>query len=239
MFYLRIPMERIGVLVGKKGEVKAEIEKRSGVRLEIDSEDGAITVNEEKATEPVLALKAVDVVKAIGRGFSPETAFRLFSEDIYLELLDIRDYTGKNQKHVRRVRARVIGTKGKTRRIVEELSNAGVSIYGNTVAIIGGLEEVDIAKTAMDMLLSGSEHSTVYAWLEHQRRGMRLAEMGLQGEGIDSEEEPEDESEGDSKDGSDDDAEGEDGHEGLDGSEDKDTDENRDTDLDSDESKDN
>lgn len=185
MFYLRIPLERVGVLIGKMGETKAEIERRSGVRLEIDSEEGLVTINEEKAIEPVLALKAVDVVKAIGRGFSPENAFRLFDEETYLEMLDIREYTGKNQRHIRRVRARVIGSKGKTRRLIEELSNVSISIYGNTIAVIGGIEEVDIAKTALDMLLSGSEHATVYSWLEGRRREMRFAEMGVRGDEMD------------------------------------------------------
>jgi ribosomal RNA assembly protein len=44
---------------------------------------------------------------------------------------------------------------------------------GNTVYVIGTLESLGIAETAVDMLLSGSEHSTVYNFLENKRRGLK------------------------------------------------------------------
>jgi ribosomal RNA assembly protein len=119
------------------------------------------------------------MVKAIGRGFSPERAFRLINDDIYFTLLDIRDFVGKSQKHVRRVRSRIIGTKGRTRELIEELTGVSVSIYGNTVAIIGDSEELASAVSAVEMLLSGSEHSAVYAFLEKRKRASYLAGMRL------------------------------------------------------------
>jgi ribosomal RNA assembly protein len=93
--------------------------------------------------------------------------------------MDIRDYVGKNQKHVRRVRARVIGTKGKTRRLIEELTGVNVSIYGNTVGVIGESLEMNIAISAIEMILKGSEHSAVYSFLEKKRRDIELAEMNF------------------------------------------------------------
>ena len=177
MQYLRLPKERVGVIIGRKGETKQEIEDRSGVLVDVDSTTGEVTLETEKAKDPVLALKVIDVVKAIGRGFSPERAFRLFDEDVYLRGFDIRDYAGKNPKHVRRLRARLIGSKGKTRRVLEELTNTEISIYGNTIYIIGSLEELGIAETATDMLLSGSEHAAVYRFLEGRRRGLKISRL--------------------------------------------------------------
>ena len=37
---VKIPKERIGVLIGKGGKVKQQIEERCGVKIEIDSETG-------------------------------------------------------------------------------------------------------------------------------------------------------------------------------------------------------
>lgn len=179
MYYLRIPKERIGVLIGKNGEIKQNLEEITGISLEIDSELGDVTINDTHAKEPVMGLKVRDIVKAIGRGFSPEHAFRLLDEDIYFESIDIRDYVGRNIKHVMRMRARVIGTRGKTRKIIEMLTGVDISIYGNTVSMIGNVVEIGIAKTAIDMLLSGSEHSTVYKFLERKRRELKIAEMGF------------------------------------------------------------
>jgi ribosomal RNA assembly protein len=177
MQYLRVPKDRVGALVGKKGEIKLAIEERTGLELDIDSETGEIRLETEKAKDPLMALKVMDVIKAIGRGFSPERAFRLFDEDVYLRGFDIRDYTGKSQKHIRRMRARLIGSKGKTRRIIEELTNTDISIYGNTVYLIGSLEELSVAEVATDMLLSGSEHATVYRFVEAKRREMKFSAL--------------------------------------------------------------
>ncbi|UCE37207.1 MAG: RNA-processing protein [Thermoplasmata archaeon] len=177
MMYVKIPLERVGVLVGKNGEIKKKIEDETGTSLVIDSKSGDVTVDDSNSQDPILTLKSADMVKAIGRGFSPEKALKLLSDEVFFTLIDIRDYTGKNQKHVRRVRARLIGTKGKTRKLIEELTGVSVSIYGNTVGVIGESLEMNIAVSAIEMLLKGSEHSAVYGFLEKKRRDIELAEM--------------------------------------------------------------
>lgn len=179
MRYVKIPLERVGVLVGKKGEVKKRIEDETGLLIDVDSKSGDVTIDESKAKDPILGLKCGDIVKAIGRGFSPEKALRLLKEETYFSLIDIRDYVGKNQKHIRRVRARVIGTRGKTRRLIEELAGVNLSIYGNTIGVIGESLEVNIALAAIEMLLEGSEHSAVYGFLEKKRQDIEFAEMEL------------------------------------------------------------
>jgi ribosomal RNA assembly protein len=175
--FLKIPKDRIGAMIGPAGKVKREIEKKTGIGLDIDSESGEVTIHYDNAKDPAMVLKINDFVRAIGRGFSPERAYRLLKEDQYFAVLDIQDYVGKRLDSVRRMRARVIGTGGKTRRVIEELSEAELSIYGDTVAIIGDAEALDIAKTALDMILNGSEHSAVYSYLEHTRRERRLTEL--------------------------------------------------------------
>jgi ribosomal RNA assembly protein len=79
-----------------------------------------------------------------------------------------------------RMRARVIGTKGKTRRLMEDLTGAHISVYGSTVSIIGNSVQMPVARSAVDMLLRGSEHSTVYKYMERQRGHLRIAEMGFE-----------------------------------------------------------
>jgi len=57
-------------------DVKQQIEQH-GVILDIDSKIGDVIISSE---DSLAELDAERVVKAIGRGFSPEHAFRLFSE---------------------------------------------------------------------------------------------------------------------------------------------------------------
>lgn len=177
MQFVKLPKERVAVLIGKDGETKEFIERRTGAALKIDSETGDVSIDTEHMTEPFLILKVVDVVKAIGRGFSPEKAFRLFSDDIYFESVDIRDQVGKSQDRLIQVRSRLIGTGGRTRGVIEELTSANVSIFGNTVSIIGEITALYTAKKAIDMILCGSEHATVYKFLERKRRESKLAAL--------------------------------------------------------------
>ncbi|MEM2979320.1 MAG: RNA-processing protein, partial [Methanomassiliicoccales archaeon] len=67
----------------------------------------------------------------------------------------------------------------KTRKIIEDLTGASISIYGNTVSIIANSIQMPIAKTAVEMILRGSEHATVYRYLERSRPYLRIAEMGF------------------------------------------------------------
>ncbi len=176
---IRIPVDRVGVLVGKKGAVKLRIEKATGVRLSIDSEEGDVQIDLSGAKDQGTALAVANVVTAIGRGFSPQKAMLLLNDEYYLEVFDIRDYVGKRRESVIRMRSRVIGSGGKTRQIIEELTGVFVSISGNTVCLIGDIVQLEVAKKAVDMLLSGSEHAAVYHFLEGSRARLKVDEMGF------------------------------------------------------------
>ena len=179
MLYVKIPMRRIGVLIGENGETKKKLEEATGVKVEIDSEKGEVTIDEKQAEDPSYALTVQDIVKAIGRGFSEERAFRLLDDDTFLRMFDVRDFAGKNPKRVRQVRARLIGRGGKTRRLVEELTGVDVSIYGNTVGLIGDIVQLGVAEKAVEMLLEGSKHAAVYRFMEGSRASLRIAELGF------------------------------------------------------------
>ena len=179
MLYVKIPMRRVGVLIGENGETKKKLEDATGVKVVIDSENGEVTIDEKQAEDPSNALTVQDIVKAIGRGFSEERAFRLLEDDIFLRMFDVRDFAGKNPKRVRQVRARLIGTGGKTRRLVEELTGVDVSIYGNTVGLIGDIVQLGVAEKAVEMLLEGSKHAAVYRFMEGSRASLRMAELGF------------------------------------------------------------
>ena len=170
---LRIPKTRIAVLIGPEGKVKQRLEKATNTTITIDSEDGLVVIETKEDTEdPLATWKARDVAQAIGRGFSPHRAFWLLDEDVYLRVIDLEEYvTTPNQ--VRRVKGRVIGEGGKTRRNIEELTDTYVSVMGDTISIIGELENQEVAISAVLRLLRGAEHSSVYRYLNEQRRTLK------------------------------------------------------------------
>jgi len=173
--FVRIPKERVGVVIGPDGTTKKNIEEKLSVELEIDSDAGDVHISvSENATDPSTLFRAKDVVTALGRGFSPEHAFRLVrDEDVLMELIDLRAAFGKSEADLKRVKGRIIGLNGKTRRIIEELTDANVAVYGHTVGIIGTLEQVQVAREAIEMLVRGSMHSTVYRFLHRRRRELK------------------------------------------------------------------
>lgn len=177
-FIVNIPVERIGVLIGKGGVVKKTIEERLDVRLEIDSQSGSVKIELAKPLneggDPLALFKARDIVEAIGRGFSSERAFRLFSKNAILSIINIDDYVKRTRSNIVRVRARLIGQEGKTRRIIEETTDTYLSVYGDTVAIIGEDEEdVRAAEEAVISIINGAPHSSVYKFLNNYARMRR------------------------------------------------------------------
>jgi len=169
-----IPKDRIGVLVGPKGSVKARIQEKLFVSLTVDSESGNVGIGlRTDAPDPSSALRAKDLVQAIGRGFSPDRAFSLLNEDFTLGIIDLHDFFGKNESEIRRVDGRIIGREGKTRRIVEQLTGTQISVSGHTVGIIGTYESVSTAKDALEKLISGRQHGTVYKFLRKKRREIK------------------------------------------------------------------
>ena len=128
MRYVRIPLDRVGVLIGPSGKTKRTIEEQAHIKLEIDSQLGEVVFNEQELTDPLLIFKLENVIRAIGRGFSPEHAIMLFSDDMDFFIFDLHDYVGKRKSQVQRLKSRVIGTHGKTRRHFEEITNSYISI---------------------------------------------------------------------------------------------------------------
>jgi ribosomal RNA assembly protein len=173
--YARIPDDRIGVLIGPGGQTKREIARRTGASITVEDE-GQVRITSPD-TEPEHAMMGRDVVLAIGRGFSPPRALRLTKEGTVLTILDIKFETGKRAKGaLRRIRSRLIGTDGRARARIEELSGCSVSIYGATVSLIGEEAQMERATRAVELLLRGSEHSTVFHLLARLRRDDAAAE---------------------------------------------------------------
>ena len=161
-----IPHERIGVVLGREGATKTEIEQAFKVKLTISSDSGTIeVVPSEDNDDPSTILRARDVVTAIGRGFAPDRAMTLLDDDTVLDVIDLRELFGKNESDINRMKGRVIGSEGKMRRLLEEMTDAKVSVYGSTISMIGEFEEVSAARQAIEMLLKGKQHSSVYKFL--------------------------------------------------------------------------
>ncbi len=174
-----IPLDRVGVLIGKSGSVKAKIEKICSVSLLIDGQTGEISIRGNDDVEDVLPFKAEEIVMAIGRGFSPDKSMRLLEGENSLHIIDLREFVGKSSSQIGRIKARIIGEGGRVRKNVEELSGASICVYGRTVAIIGEGKQLRSAVNAITSLSSGSTHGKVYNDLQESRRRQKIERLQL------------------------------------------------------------
>ncbi|MHA3964582.1 MAG: KH domain-containing protein [Candidatus Thorarchaeota archaeon SMTZ1-45] len=169
---IKVPEDRVGVIVGRNGKVKRRVEELTNVKIEVNSE-GTVTITApENSEDPVLAWKARDIIRAMARGFSPKNAFSLIDDDMLLVVISLREVVGASQSQMKRVAGRIIGENGRTRRVIEQTTETKISVYGKTVSIIGMNPGLDYARRAIDMLIAGAPHSAVYSRLEKMRRDM-------------------------------------------------------------------
>lgn len=172
-YEIKVPKERVAVLIGKQGDTKKMLEKATHTKLEIDSDEGDIIIS---GSDTLGVYQTREVIQAIGRGFNPETALLLQNEDYVFEPINLKEYM-RNKNDLNRLRGRVIGREGKSRRLIEELSETNISVYGKTICIIGEAERANVARRAVISLLQGSPHGNVYNWLERQRRELKRRAM--------------------------------------------------------------
>jgi ribosomal RNA assembly protein len=168
-YTLKIPKERVAVLIGKKGEEKKQLEKTLGVNINVDSKEGDVII---KGNDALKVYTTREIVRAIARGFNPDVARLLLKVDFGFDIININEYA-KTKKDMERLKGRVIGQEGKSRATLEEMTGTNICVYGKTIGIIGPFDSLVIARRAVESLLSGSLHSGVYRWIEKRKGEIR------------------------------------------------------------------
>ena len=158
MISINIPQERKPIVIGKDCEIKADVEHRTKTKIKIGKEI-------EIEGDPESEAKASELVKAIGRGFSPHVAYKLLDEEVLLDVITIKG----TPNTIKRLMSRIIGTQGKAKKNIERLTDASIAVYGKTVSIIGNYKEINKARSAIEMLIAGRTHSHVWRQLERRR----------------------------------------------------------------------
>jgi ribosomal RNA assembly protein len=156
--------------IGKIKKNKKELEKSLNVKLSIKGRE--VTIEAEKDGDGLHEFIAERVIEALNIGFSVPCALQLRDEEYVFEKFNIKDISIKHS--MKEVRARVIGTKGRTKRIMETLSDCNIVIHDNDVGIIGHAEDIDETRTALNSLVRGSKPSNVYSFLEKKRARNKL-----------------------------------------------------------------
>ncbi|AWR96665.1 RNA-processing protein [Acidianus sulfidivorans JP7] len=145
-------------------QIIPKLKEISDVEIIYDDKTKAFNVN--SISNPYEAMKIVSVIKAIDYGFSVDDALKLMSDDYMMDVIDLKQVIGNNPDSLRRIKGRIIGENGKAKKIIQEYTGVLISIKDHIVAIIGIYDQLAIAKKAIELLIEGKEHSTVYKFLD-------------------------------------------------------------------------
>ena len=159
---IKIPEERLPIIIGVKGSTKRQIQRKTETKIKVDEE---ITIEGESLN----VLDAENVIKAIGRGFSPDIAYELLKEDTAFSITELP----RDARQRARIKSRLIGTGGKSRRNIERLTGTYVSVYGKTVCLIGKYENIYFAEQAIKKIIDGLPHRLVYEFLEGKQNELK------------------------------------------------------------------
>lgn len=140
---------------------KEKLEKILGVKITNRGKEVFISGNAE---DEFIAEMVID---AIEFGFPLTAALSIKREDNVLEILNIKDYT--KRKDFESIRARIIGSGGKTIKNLDLLTKCHLELKGNRIGIIGDPEYIKTVQEALILLIRGSKQANVYSYLEkHQ-----------------------------------------------------------------------
>lgn len=155
----------------KISEDKKILEKKLKVKFKLEGRK--VSVEGDEVNEYL----ASSVLEAIEIGFDTETALLLTETDFVLEKIEIKNLT--KRRNLQEVRARIIGSQGRTKELVEELTDCYISLHNNEVGVIGQSDRIKYCLQAIERLIHGSKQSSVYAYLEKQRKVVHPSDLGL------------------------------------------------------------
>lgn len=158
-----IPQERSRILKQKPGMLKRLGEL---CNCKIGLEESNCVVIDGDGYGP---FEAKEVIQAFGRGFGIRIAELLLKDGYYFSSINMKDMTDSRKK-IKNMKARVIGTDGRAKRYMEEVSGALVAVYGGTVSFIGSSEAIEEAEAAVRTILEGGSHRLAYSRMEASHR---------------------------------------------------------------------
>ncbi len=155
-----------------------DIERKASVKVKL-SKDG-VDSRAEISGEPAGEWLAEQALFAVGLGFAPKDALKLLGDKHFLEVIDLEQLFGGNERSIGRYKARVIGTEGKVKAKLEELSGAVLALSdGPQIGVLGEFDDVRTAKEAVIRILEGGQHGGVFVWLKGEKRRKEAEAMGL------------------------------------------------------------
>ena len=156
----RLIIEKIPRIIKNKNRLEKTL------KIKISNRGKEVTID-GKAEDEYIAEKVID---ALNFGFPYSQAISIKEDENLFEIINIKNFSkNKTPKKLKRTRARIIGTQGKTLSTLSTLTNCFFELKDNEVGIIGDALLIKNAQDSIISLIKGTKTANVYAYLEkHQ-----------------------------------------------------------------------
>jgi ribosomal RNA assembly protein len=165
------------ITVERMNKIKKAVPKiESRIKVKISFRKEKVVVRGSEMNEFFVE----QIIRAVDFGFHIEDALLLKNGDFLLEFIDIKGHT--RRKNFKDIRSRLIGTSGKSRKTIENLTGSVIVINGNNVGVIVDSAHLDAVTQGIKSIIQGSKHGNVFAYLEKQnisRRRFDSDDLGL------------------------------------------------------------
>lgn len=152
---------------------RRKLEEELNVKITNNGQEVSI---EGKSEDEYFAEK---VIEALDFGFPFSIAMLVKNENFVFEIINIKEHTKRKDLGV--IRARIIGSGGKTLRTLNNLTKCYFELKDNSVGIIGDPEIIKNARDAVTFIIRGAKHSNVYSYVEKHHRE-EIFDLGLKEE---------------------------------------------------------
>ncbi|KAK4940461.1 pre-rRNA-processing protein pno1 [Elasticomyces elasticus] len=159
-----IPPHRMSPLKANWPKIYPPLVEHLKLQVRMNIKSKAVELRTSKATTDGGALqKGADFVLAFTLGFDVDDAIALLRlDDLYIETFEIKDVKTLHGEHLGRAIGRIAGKDGKTKFAIENTSKTRVVLADSKIHILGGFQNIRIAREAVVSLILGAPPGKVY-----------------------------------------------------------------------------
>ncbi|KAI5778227.1 hypothetical protein EDC01DRAFT_719448 [Geopyxis carbonaria] len=159
-----VPPHRMTPLKNSWSKIYPPLVEHLLLQVRMNVKDRAVELRNSKKTTDTGALqKGADFIKAFTLGFDVDDAIALLRlDDLYIETFEIKDVKTLTGEHLARAIGRIAGKDGKTKFAIENTTKTRVVLADSKIHILGGFQNIRMAREAIVSLILGSPPGKVY-----------------------------------------------------------------------------
>ncbi|CAZ79271.1 unnamed protein product [Tuber melanosporum] len=161
---ISIPPHRMTPLKSAWPKIYPPLVEHLKLQVRMNLKDKAVELRASKETIDTGALqKGADFIRAFALGFDTDDAIALLRlDDLYIETFEVKDVKTLVGEHLGRAIGRIAGKYGKTKFAIENTTTTRIVLADSKIHILGGFQNIRIAREAVVSLILGSPPGKVY-----------------------------------------------------------------------------